>query len=624
MIETLKKELHQAWAYRNSQQLEAAEKAYNAIQSRTQSTDRLPEELHIEVKLLKASLLRGRQQLEDSETCLIEVKNRFDNSNIVKIPFNYYCQRGLNLFYQGYFPSALEYFSRAQKIADTAEEEALATGNLLLCLDNLNLPTVKAVQNLKALVNELSEDYFHQAILPQLESFEIRQAFRQGNISQVFTPPLRSSDRFLPEQFSQSQYVKLWVSHLPYINIHGVTLDVVPLIETPHFLWKHFRLRTLLFDARYGNDESVKISERIDRLYLWLWKWMVAPKTIPLSSVEECWRNLDPCEVCSQTTAEDFVLLKLCLRWTRLFDTRWVVPSQEWLKKSTPPNIQESPLFQYEYLLLDYLEALQLNDRSQSKILLSQLKAHPFYTDTFLNFYEIINGTYRQEVSSHPAFSLGRRWFYKSKGSKTTSVGSNQKPLVINLQNFHWKYGNTEGVSKSLCLLIKALYEHESLSFDELMQICFSISTYDEDLHRAKIMNLLTRIRKVLPKDFIIFTRDQWVYTKGQIKKILFENHETKYSQWELPSIFERPCLEQNQFRMDRWIQPSIVVKKFKDKSKITRQELQLFLKLSKATTNRLLLRWQDEGFLIKQSTGRSIFYVINRTYFFRLTSKDS
>ncbi len=75
------------------------------------------------------------------------------------------------------------------------------------------------------------------------------------------------------------------------------------------------------------------------------------------------------------------------------------------------------------------------------------------------------------------------------------------------------------------------------------MKNCFSIPTYCEDLHRSKIMNLLTRVRKVLPNDFKLFTRDQWIYSKGLITKIRFVSRECERVQWNLPRIFERPIL---------------------------------------------------------------------------------
>jgi len=615
MMDALRADLHEAWALRNSQKIDAAEQAYKelCLRSPVLEAQTASDDWHLELKLLEASILRARRRIEESEALLLDAKREIEKKNL-KIPFQYFCQRGLNLFYFGYFPSALEFFARAQELAETPEQKSLAMINHFFCLDNLNLPTTAAKANLQSLQSSLPAKYFQQIIFPQFETYERRQAFRQGEISEVW-------NSIKSDTFSQAQYVQLWVSHLPYVNSEGRAPEIIDLIEAPHFVWKNYRLRTLSLDARYTDEESVKISERVDRLYLWLWKWMTSPSSISGSVLEQTWEALDPCEICSQTTAEDFILLRLCLRWARLFDARWEIPSQEWLKKSAPPNIQEPPLFQFESLILDYLEELKRKERSRARTLLAKIESHDFYNDKDLHFRELIDGVNGRGESASALFALGARLAASFK-PKTVNVSAST--VVIDLEKFHWRRGRLEGVSKPLCLLLKALQEQGSLSFDELMQLCFGMSFYDEDLHRHKIMNLLTRARKIVPEDFEIFTRDQRMYSKGQLKKIRFENREGERVQWELPRIFERPCLEQNQHHMDRWIQPQLVVKKLKGKTKVTRQELQDLLQISKATTVRLVRRWQDEGFLVKQESGRSVSYVIDNTYFFRLNSHDS
>lgn len=613
MLEAFKANLNEIWTLRNSQKLDAAERVYRML-----CLKKMPEpSLQLELKLLEASFKRARGFIEESEKILVAVKVQIENQNL-QIPFQYYCQRGLNLFYQGYFPSALEFFARALEITENVQEKSLALGNYLLCLENLSLPAKPAVEKLKNLEPLLPKKYFEQVISAQLEAYERRQAFRNGDIQAVMTAvPVA--------EFSQAHYLQMWLSQLPYVN--GATSEttnsdfLTELVETPHFLWKNYRLHTLLPDSRYIDKEEVKISERIDRLYLWLWRWMASPSAVSAKALENCWASLDPCEVCSRTTTEDFVLLRICLRWSRLFDSNWEVPSQEWLKKSTPPHIQIPPIFAFENLLLDYFEAVKAKDRRRGQQITAEIEAHPLFASPHLQFRYIKEGGQQKKDSKHPLHSLGKRIVssFHHKELRPSSA-----TLVIDLQAFHWRLGALQGVSKPLCLLIKLLQETTSLSFDELMLKCFSINSYDEHLHRHKLMNLLTRARKILPRDFVLFTRNQYVYSKGKLKAMRFIENSSASVRWALPRIFDLPCLEQNQFHMDRWIQPRLVMKKLNGKNKVTRQELQDLLKLSKATTNRLLRRWQDEGFLAKREAGRSIFYQIDNTYFFRLKSCDS
>ncbi len=259
----------------------------------------------------------------------------------------------------------------------------MALGNHFLCLDNLNLPTASLVKKLKDLEPELSATYFQKAIAPQLETFERRQAFRQGNISKAF-------ELHQTEIFSQSEYFQLWMKHLPFIDDSLCKTELSRMIEAPHIVWKNYRLHTLLIDARYEEDEDVKISEQIDRLYMWLWRWMVQPQNIPTTVIENCWTQLNARRMCSQSTAEDFMLVRTCLRWTRLFDTRWSSPSQEWLQKSTPPSLKEPPLFRLEGQVLDCFEALKEKNSKKAATIYKTLQQDELFNSPHLFFKELL------------------------------------------------------------------------------------------------------------------------------------------------------------------------------------------------------------------------------------------
>jgi hypothetical protein len=355
MLDLHQSEIRNAWALRNAQQLDAAEQIWRKLSTLKKSDLGLCREL----ELLEASFLRARGQIEKSEELLNRLKSQIDDQGL-DIPYQYYLQRGLNLFYQGYFSSALEFFTRCTILDASDELKIMALGNQVLCLDNLNLPSQKSIQSLYALGNTLSSDYFKRAVFPQLQTLECRQSFRKGDVKKVFAA-------VSPEVFSQDEYFRLWVSQLPYVGRKSSPEDLNALLSAPHFLWKNYRLRTLLVDSRFEEEPQVKVSERIDRLYLWLWKWMTSPETLPAELIEDSWAQLDPCEVCSLTTIEDFTLLRLCLRWTRLFDSRWEKPSSEWLKKSTPPHVKEEGVFQLESQVLDYLEAVKKKELPQAK-----------------------------------------------------------------------------------------------------------------------------------------------------------------------------------------------------------------------------------------------------------------
>lgn len=601
-------EIQKIWSLRNSQRIDEAENAYHlALQQPALSA-----ETELELMLVQASLLRAKRKIEEAEELLAQSKKKIEAQGLIA-PYNYYLQRGLNLYWLGYFPSALEFFVRAQELANSPEETALALGNRCLCLDNLNLPFQKSLAQLQSMKTSLSKDYYANTLFPQIDTFTKRIAFRQGNISAAVQSGIERSP------FSQTDYFQLWISQLPYVKAQAAPGKLAALVEAPHFLWKSYRLETLSLDSRFGNREPVKISERIDRLYLWLWQWMVAPETLPVQALETCWSSLDPCDICTQTTAEDLVLLKICIRWSRLFDSRWIGPSEDWLKKSLPPKLYIPPLFELEMLVQDFFEAFKQRERAKLRTLASEIANHPCSQISSTCFSDLISGALRQESETPSAlYSLGRRvaLTLNPRPQKQTS-----KSLTIDPSTSHWQKGSEEGVSKALCQLVLHLQSQKTLSFDEVMELCFSIPSYSEDHHRPKIMNLLTRLRKMLPASLELYTKDERLYSKGDFSKICILQRENIITQWALPALFDRPCIEQNQHHMDRWIQPRIVVKQLNGKTSFNRADLQTMLKLSKATTNRLLQRWQNEGFIRSESAGRSIRYHIDTTYFSRLKS---
>lgn len=600
-------ELKEAWALRNSQNLDSAEQALRKLSSYQGDLSWAHE-----LKFLEASILRARKRVEESEHLLVHVKTDIDATN-QPVPFQYYLQRGLNLFYQGYFPSALEFFARAQELAQEPEMKILALGNQSLCLDNLNLPLASVIEKMKALSKDLPEAYYQKVIAPQFETFQCRQSFRIGDISKAFHLQRR-------DLFSQVEYFQLWMKHLPYLDGNLCQTDLSRMIEAPHIIWKNYRLHTLLLDSRYQTEEDVKISEQIDRLYSWLWRWMLQPQQISLSVIEDCWAQLNARRMCSQSTAEDFLLVKTCLRWTRLFDSRWELPSEEWLLKSTPPSLNEYPLFKLEGQVLDYFEALKEKNTRKARSIYESLQSNELFQNPHLFFKDILLGA-QGESEQNVLNKFGRRLAARFK---TRSVVVPANSLHLNMESSQWKTAKDEGVSKSLCVLITSLMEQTSLTFKQVMTLCFEIKFYDEDIHRNKVMNLLTRLRKILPEEVQIFTKDQRVYIQGPLNRIRVQNSENETVVLELPLIFDKPCLDQNQYFMDRWIQPRLVLKKLKGKERITRQELQDLLGLSKATTNRLLNRWIDEGFLQKLEKGRNVSYLVDNRYFIRLNSSDS
>jgi Fic family protein len=65
---------------------------------------------------------------------------------------------------------------------------------------------------------------------------------------------------------------------------------------------------------------------------------------------------------------------------------------------------------------------------------------------------------------------------------------------------------------------------------------------------------------------------------------------------------------------LDRWVHPRLILKKALGKKNLSRQELQALTKASKATANRWISKWLEQGMISRVGTGRATLYNIEIT----------
>ena len=593
-------DLQRAWDFRNSQNLAKADEFYQKIRRANMAQTTQNPYADIQLSILKASLLRAQGEIVPANTVLDQVKTDCERHGFQPTD-HYYLQKGLNLFYEGYFPSALEFFIQCDKVTQDEKIRTMALGNQLLCLDNLNLSGEAVYKKLLKQKDKIDAEYFERTITPSLESYWGRQLLHQGRIAKLLDLPKT-------ESVWQLQWLQLWAAHLPYVKSTPEQQDAATIASSARLLWKNYRLKTILMESRYDSAEQVKISEKIDRLYLWTWRWLVNPDTVDASVYIECWNEIEPHAICSKSTSEDLVLIRLCLRWARLFNPQWQNATFDWLSKSLPGNLVSPPLFELEGKILDYLEAVQGKKRSVAARIKKELAGNSLFNSRELRFKEILDpGKTKSDLST-----IVERLSDKNKKPVRS------KDLTIDLANSSWKKDGESGVSAPVCKLIYLMSQKNVITFAEVLHEAFDIPYYESDVHNAKVMNLLTRVRKLLPKQVALFTRQEKIYVESDTLKVKF-HRPSKELVLPLAPFLSSPCIKQNQNHLDRWIQPRILMNYWNAESSFSRQDLQDKLKLSKASANRLLTRWCNEGFLQSQNIGRSTSYRIDMTNFSRL-----
>jgi hypothetical protein len=522
----------------------------------------------IEMQVLRSSLLRAEGKVEQAEQML----NTLSESGAA-LPFQYYVQRALNLFFIAEFSLALEFFNRAKELAQKPLDKLIISFNTLLCLENLNFKTERQLEEVKSNLHQLEDEEISKILAQQLIAFEQRQSFRNGRLANVFAHQLTNVD--------QAFYYRYWVAHLPYVNADGWIRkhDLSVLSNSSDLRHKAFRLKTISGDVRMNDGAKIEPQEMIDRIYLWTWYWVVQPNKANADRLRSCLMAFDFNCISSRLTGEDIWLLRNALKWIVVLQPssrRFINSALQLLEQQ---KIEPSMLFEFEEKFIESL--------SQNKQISGQ-----FYNDE--NF----------------------RWKELLKKIKLLQKPSGKfDGLVIDQDTFQVKTKDAIFISESIVKVLDLLASEEQCTFSDALEFGFQISGYDDGIHKVKIHNLLNRIKKILPRQLKIVTRGQFIYLQGEREKISrVRNQSYRIPVVEKALMQKQRIAQQKNILMDRWVHPRLVLKKAAGKSEISRHDLQRVMRASKATTNRWIQKWLDHGYIRRTGTGKSTTYLIELT----------
>ncbi|MCX6124796.1 MAG: hypothetical protein NTV34_08610, partial [Proteobacteria bacterium] len=153
----------------------------------------------------------------------------------------------------------------------------------------------------------------------------------------------------------------VWISALPYVEgnlianysrcLESLELGILSFQTT-------FRLATLkgrLLQADF--DGSRPLTDKIDRLYLWTWSWMMDPKSDHLERIIIWCEHVMNLAAQQDLGRDDELKLRNACRWLGYFCG---ISDQEIKSKITfvpDHELERFPLFDFESHLLDFLNA---------------------------------------------------------------------------------------------------------------------------------------------------------------------------------------------------------------------------------------------------------------------------
>jgi hypothetical protein len=554
--------------------------------------------------LLSASILRLQGKLELTQTAIERAQEVLLSAGLLG-SFRFHFERGLLQFVQGYFLTALDDFFAAERMTEEPLFRLISLSNALFCLENVGIGHENVLMEIKTLQKKLekSSHPVYKANEKQLLAYQMRSQARAGSFRAALA--LNNQKEFRVQD--QSSFYARYLSLLPYSILYKpITKHETELLlkEPETFYQKGYLIRTLLGYTHANDAEIIKLSDRIDRLYLWTWNWLQAPTSFGtdrlISALNEVLKNYNP----NLTTLEDQALLRNALGWLSLIDPSLQIQMLK-LNSDLVRAAGHFPLFDFEWTLVQLLKAKKENQVVKAKDTLVQIKLHPLW-----NSKEILLKNLILE-SKHPiaARILEPECEFVEKKHET------EFRIDLNTYTIEDLKSGTRIISQSLSRALRCLYESKTIRCEDFAEQVFDIRRYDSFIHLPKINNLLARMKK-------FFHGKVTIHVRAGI--ISFQEHEPYRIQWVQATKLTSLLRSESQRIQSPEINQSTSTKagltfgmllgSLGQKAAFSRDEAEQALKKSKSSVNRFLDLLIRRKVIQRSGHGRSTTYHFLRT----------
>ncbi len=551
--------------------------------------------------LLISSLSRLEGDLESCEKGIKAVENWIVSQNR-PLPFRLHFEKGLLLHAMGDHSSALELFSQAKSVAQNPAERIYALSNIVFCLENVGAPFMTAYEELRALLGKVDPEEF---IGPraQAEGLEMRSHFREGRLSKVL-------DAETSNAVMQSAYFKLWVAELPFHRGYAKRLPQAKetfFLASPYLPLKAYRLRTLQGMVHRQDLNQFRATEMADRFYLWTWRWITQNEAYPIESVLALFEGLDLPSLSSRLTLEDYQMVRNGFLWLSFFSSVGLDALESALAALKPVHAPNYLLFDLEEQFVRYLHEMKAKGKDSSWK--PDLCHHPLWQSKDIWFREILLAV-RGEKSDLPEHLKG---LVRSIQNNLGGDASRREALHVDLASFQVEpEGEEKIVSEPMAKGIALIKRSEAVSFQELALQCFGLARFDDIAHMVKVQNLLSRMKKVLPKGHTLFVKSSVAYRSGdwssvgvRYPNVLCASLDKQEIWRDLLSTSPAPRAERAEKKR---LRPASVLKEIR--GAVTREEVEKLSQISRSSATRLLAQWVKQGKLKKVGRGKRTRYL--------------
>lgn len=570
----INKKLQNAWYQRWNQSIDEAMASLAQIQTENNWTQLEIDDLqkfgfgdsaqfYMEALLLKGSLLRAQGFGQKSSAWirrLIAKNSSLENPET----FNFLFEYALDCWRREDTARALELFLLADQRAPSIIEKLFSQSNILWCLENLDLERKHIEVKILRLLEEVpaSEQVFVRNVKEQWNAYQARKNFYSH---------MQLSDF---EITGQGLFFRKWIAELPYTQTESLLLAE----SDQTYLWQgSYRLRTLAGIWSPSDKNSVRIGDAIDRIYLWVWKWL-ASENITKEKLYWTWDSVEQQLDLNELSKENSLLMRNACAWMGLVDPKFKKKQNGILKRLKSIESRNYPLLQTEYALIECLFEKDSSD------LVSALNQFPVFARIYS---QCKNFDLADDEVLLPRLHKIMNDRFQFKADKNYDVLVNTQEQTI-----HFIKSDTTINSAKISLLFSLLKSRDYVDFEEV----------GEFIDTRSIYNLAARVRGLTSKD-CLYIKNQRLY-KGQgwpLVKIFENEFDDK-----IPNLLSSYRLEKLNFvgstahlQAARALLPST----------FTRKQLEKVLKISKATACRMMKEWLKDKIIRKNGQARAVQY---------------
>jgi len=594
--------LHHAWELRVARKIEPCRMLVSELAGLE------PDSLQnaADFKVLQVSLKRSANENKVAKTLLDQIERECPLS---ARGFFYRYERASACFNVGEYSQALDMYLAAYHATNHPTWQAVALVNAMGCLDHLGMSFESAREELVVLLPQIECSDIRRLISNTDELLKVHLLLRNGDI-----PGIESMKRKRNlNDGNQISYLFAWVSELPYLRIKK-SVDPTSYFGPDPGIYKgiqQFRARTLQGLTHPDDDLITNPFEFADRLYLWVWRWLISGDPSALDRFVPLFQRLIVDWPVHRLTVEDRKLMRNALLWMSLFDGEASkMQIKRVLRSVTETVAVPMPIFDFEALVIEWMSAVRDGKKSKAEDFLKCLIQDPLWKSKSTMFPNLVMSLCGEKTQLPLEWASLQNRLSDLCGLKAQKTASH---LIVHLLK-----GEIEEVAKRkktvsipLTYALDLFHSQEKVSCADMLEACFGISSYDPLVHNSKIFNLLARLKTIASPQLTFHMKMGSVYCHGSWKGIRFVGVSDKDSplagcrQWR--SLIASVRVESSAKDVPD-ARPSAFA--LKVGQTLRRHDFERVLGIPRSTANRIISGWLKQGALRRVGAGKKTVYI--------------